>query len=254
MIRPLVAAFVIALATGCHSVDPVPPLPPPRGGTGAKLVLGETLVAYEPSTDMKKLPRPALDVGALEQRVGDVLRERGVFTGLDVASVDSRAPAPAARQNFSERLERAGKVARQSGAKWLAVIDVQDSTARYVGQTPTFLFVVKVLILVGSLPFPDIPNYVLSTDQFEVTYRAKVTLLDAGSGAQVGEKLVAGNGKGVFGDFSRGWYYYGFVRVPGCLDQESWDDILKELRPPAQEGLARECAKAIEELALEKKP
>jgi hypothetical protein len=206
MKRFFLGALVLLLA-GCGGVDPREPMPGNSGLRSTRPVRIAVTDDHQP-TDPTRLPpgrfSPAIDAASVARRANDLLRERGT-----VADVSSAAEALT--------LDSA----------------IAHAQVRYEGQTG--IFGVKVGITIFFFPL-DVPNYFIDSDRFVLTLRAKWRLLDRGQ--VVAEGDAVGKEAGVFGDFSRGWYLFGYLRMPSPLKADEWQEIADTLVPGAQDALA----------------
>jgi len=226
----LAACLVVVALTGCSGLEPREALPlPPRGHTGGEIAIASCSLAYTPNDAAHPSflhHHPRLDAVRL-----------GAFTGTTLQGRGCVAVAPAGSRE-ARKLE----------------VTVDEASVSYVGQR-TGLFVCKigiaVFVNVMIFPFcPDFPNFFIASDRFELVARARWRILDGSSGQEVARGIAQGRQSGVFGDFSRGWYYYSLVRVPSCLDEDSWEEIARVLAPGAEEALAGEIAVQVEKALL----
>jgi hypothetical protein len=209
------ALLVFALTAGCHSLDARDPLPPSRAlRTPATLSL-KLDRAYEPGLHSGRFS-PAIDMDAVSTRALDLLVER--------------------------------KTAVPGSGLTLEATVVQGSI-KYDGQTG--VFPLKVFFTIFFFPI-DFPNYFISSDKFALTLVARWRLLDQGQ--VVAEGTAEGRQSGTFGDFSRGWYFVGYLRMPNPLNADEWGEIATELRPGAQEALAGALAVECEQALAARKP
>jgi hypothetical protein len=120
-----------------------------------------------------------------------------------------------------EKDERA--LAKSTSAHRILEIDVTDARVAYVEQTS--IMWLKLPLLIGWEAFtfpgvPDVPNFFIDSDRFELVLSATCRWLDD-QGTTLATAKVKGRSEGVFGDLSRDWYYFGWLRVPGCLDERN---------------------------------
>ena len=109
----------------------------------------------------------------------------------------------------------------------------------------------KTLIACSILIFPavDPPNWLLPGEVYGIEQRARWKVTDpAGKVLARGEvKVTTTDRFAAFGPgATRPWFIIGFLRVPGCLDEEDWGVISSQLEPRAQVDLARALVKAVE--------
>ena len=207
--------LAFALTAGCHSLDARDPLPPSHAlRVPAQLSL-KLDRAYEPGLHAGRFS-PAIDVGAVSTRTLDLLVER--------------------------------KTAVPGNGLTLEATVIQGSI-KYDGQTG--IFPLKVCLTIFFFPI-DFPNYFISSDKFALTLVARWRLLERGQ--VLAEGTAEGRQSGTFGDFSRGWYFVGYLRMPSPLKPDEWEEIASELRPGAEEGLAGALAVECEQALAARKP
>lgn len=233
--RTALALAALAL-TGCAGAEDRLPLEPPPSGIVAKpLAVGAIEVAYTPTDPQKIWPgrySPGIDASAVQHRIIALLNERHDAQASGLVEPPALTPHGAPDRVLQDT--RTG-VARESGAAHLLSITIDDATIKYEGQTK--LLVPKIIITVSFFPF-DVPNYFMASDKFALTIRAKWKLIDTTGGQVVASGTALGRQASLEGDMSRGWYFVGYLRVPGCLDAGSWKDIADVVVPGAEQAIA----------------
>jgi hypothetical protein len=203
--------LVFALTAGCHSLDARDPLAPSHAPRDPVTLSLKLERAYEPGLHAGRFS-PAIDVGAVSTRALDLLVERK---------------------------------SAYAGSGLLLEASLIQGSIKYEGQTG--IFPVKVFLTIFFFPI-DFPNYFISSDKFALALVARWRLIDKGQ--VVAEGTAEGRQSGTFGDFSRGWYFVGYLRMPSPLNADEWEEIATELRPGAQEALAGalavECERALD--------
>ncbi|MEZ0229710.1 MAG: hypothetical protein ACAI25_13865 [Planctomycetota bacterium] len=219
--RLLALASLLALVAGCSGIDAREPLPPTSGATYDGSIAVSVTATYAPTdpTAFNTPGRysPAIDAPSVTKHATSVLEER--------------------------------KVSGHSDAR-AATLDVSVSRAdiKYDGQTGVFAF--KVFFTVFFFPV-DFPNYFISSDKFSLRLQAKWKLTEKNQ--TVAEGIAEGKQSGKFGDFSRGWYFVGYLRMPSPLNGEEFQSIADTLLPGAQESLAEQLVLEVERALAEKK-
>lgn len=211
----LLSALLTVLATGCTGLDAREPLPPSQRGAAPRSLTVAN--AYTP-TDAEHYNSP----GRFSPRI-------------DAGAVGSQATAI-----FKER----------DPSSSATTLDAQITRAdlKYEGQTG--IFPAKVFFTIFFFPF-DVPNYFIASDKFACVLQAKWRLLD--NGQIVAEGTAEGRQSGHFGDFSRGWYFVGYLRMPSPLKPDEWQQIADMLVPGAQESLAESLVSSVERALADKK-
>jgi hypothetical protein len=190
---------------------------------------GGVRLAYDPTPPGQAHHQihPALDTEVIRSHLTRILGERSAGpvsnSGLD---------------HFNS-----GAMHIVNGSRYGLEVALDGASIQYVGQTG--IFPVKIGVVVLLFPF-DVPNYFIASDRYALVARAHWRLVDAGSGRTFAEGDTEAKQTGVFGDLSRGWYFLGFLRTPGCLDPDSWEEIAEVLRPGAEEALATAVVIAAE--------
>jgi hypothetical protein len=218
MSRPFLASLALAVTTiigGCGGLEPREPV---EKWFAPESVAVVTSVALDYDVTAKGAARgsihPALDAGAISERLAALRRS----ASSSPYSLPSDAPA-------SETLE----------------VTIDSAAVRY--QSQSGIFPLKVVFVVCFFPL-DFPNYFISSDRYALTVHAHWRLRDA-KGTVLKEGGAEAKQVGVFGDFTRGWYFLGFVRQPGCLNAESWEEIAEALRPGAEQAIAEQVVLAV---------
>ena len=221
--RPFVLSVVLFLVSGCSGLEARDPLPPRAGPKvrNAAIQVSATVTPSDPNAFNTPGRFSALvDAAKVQERARAVLAERDP-EDEDVSSLPARPTVE---------------------------VEIARADAKYEGQTG--LFVPKVIITVLFFPF-DVPNYFISSDRFSLTLQAKWKLVQKGQ--QIAEGTAEGKQVGRFGDFSRGWYLFGYLRMPAPLKGSEWQEIADALLPGAQDALAESLVLEVEKaLAAQK--
>ncbi|MGE0708164.1 MAG: hypothetical protein AB7N76_00860 [Planctomycetota bacterium] len=251
--RALLAACLLATLAGCASAPPPTPLgPPPPAGAGPALAVAPFALRYEPSAARPRQAdgalepfappyRPALDLAALRERVGALLRERGGYRSV--------ALLPPGKETSSPELREA---ARRAGARWLLEVWLEDAGVRLRGRNGLTAFKVVVLIVSSILIFPAVDplNWFLPGEDYELTWYARFRVSEVDGGAERAAGYLELGAWDSFAAFppapTRGWFILGFLRAPGCLGEEHWQEIAEQLEDRARAELERGLVTAVE--------
>jgi hypothetical protein len=196
--------------------------------------------------------RPRVDDAAIRARASELLLSRGVFAKVDALPADDPKvepglePTPEMRHVWAE-------MAKARGARFLLEPVLEESRVELLEKNGWHAFKVVNLIVSSIFIFPAVDplNWVIPGEDYGYVQRLRWRLTDlerpeAGSAVRVQELVTRAS----FNDFgpgpSRGFFVVGFLRAPGCLDEEDWAGICAELKPVAVEELARALVIAAE--------
>lgn len=196
--------------------------------------------------------RPRIDDTALRARAAELLVERGVFAKVDALPADDPKvehgvePTPEMRHVWAE-------TARARGARFLLEPVLEEARVELVEKNGYHVVKIINLIVCSVLIFPAVDpiNWMIPGEDYGYVQRLRWRVTDlehpeAGSAVHVRELITRAS----FNDFgpgpSRGFFIVGFLRAPGCLDEEDWGEITAELEPVAVEELARALVLAAE--------
>jgi hypothetical protein len=212
---------------------------PPAGIAAKKLALGQVAVAYQPTDPKKIWPgrySPEVNAQAIQARIHELLEQRKDATVADFLSPWKWGTS-------------SSDAAQIQGLDQTLIVSIEDATIRFERES---WLPFKIVMTVFFFPI-DFPNYFLATDHFALTVRAKWQLLDTASGQVIASGTSTGRQASVEGDFSRGWYFVGYLRVPGCLDADSWRDIADAEIPGAQDAIAEAVVQDVEKALAARK-
>ncbi len=178
-----------------------------------------------------------------------------MFSRVDLLPADDPAIDPSTDPTPTERrlwLE----TARARGARWLLEPVLDECRVELVERNGWFAFEVVDLIVSSILIFPAVDpiNWFVPGEDYGVVQRLtwRLTDLEGGLASEGRRELTT---KASFNELgpgpSREFYVVGFLRAPGCLDEEAWAEIAEQLTPTAAEDLARALVVAAESSAHE---
>ncbi|MCW8140694.1 MAG: hypothetical protein KIT58_17475 [Planctomycetota bacterium] len=194
--------------------------------------------------------RPATDLAATRARAGALLAERGVFERVHLLPADDPTldpvlgVTPEVRHVWRE-------TARARGARWLLEPVLEEARVELIEKNGLHALKVVNLILSSIFIFPGVDplNWFIPGEDYGVVQRLawRVTDLDDGPGGEGLRELVT---RASFADIgpgpTRGFFIVGFLRAPGCLDEEDWTHVAGQLTEVAAEDLARALVGAAE--------
>ncbi|MCO5165152.1 MAG: hypothetical protein M9894_02135 [Planctomycetes bacterium] len=187
--------------------------------------------------------RPATDLAAARARAATLLAERGVFERVHLLPDDDPTldpdlgVTPEVRHVWRE-------TARARGARWLLEPVLEEARVELLEKNGLHALKVVTLIVSSIFIFPAVDplNWFIPGEDYGVVQRLawRVTDLDEGPGGEGQRELVT---RASFADLgpgpTRGFFIVGFLRAPGCLDEEDWAHIAGQLTEVAAEDLAR---------------
>ncbi len=211
------------------------------------------------STDLREPFSPPyradLNVHMVRTRAGALLEERGVFSRVVLLPADDPTidpdlgVTPEVRHDWRE-------TARARGARWLLEPVLDECRVELVEKNGYHALKVVNLIVCSILIFPAVDpiNWVIPGEDYGVVQRLtwRLTDLEAGLVSDGARDLTTKASFNALGPGpSREFYVVGFLRAPGCLDEEAWAEIAEQLTPTAAEDLARALVVAAESSARE---
>lgn len=245
-----VLALLLLLGTGCASFTPTELGAPPAARSGPALALAPFRVGYEASAERGRSPegdllefvppyRPGLARQELREELVGLLRTRGAF---------ERILALDAQDESSSALRQA---ARKQGARWLLEVWFEDVSVRLKEKNGLHGLKIANLIVSSILIFPAVDplNWFLPGEDYELGYSIRWRLSEV-SGSEVAGgylELGAWESFAAFGPgATRSWFIIGFLRAPGCLDEEDWAEIGEQLETNARRELRVGLTAAVE--------
>ncbi|RMG16631.1 MAG: hypothetical protein D6731_05860 [Planctomycetota bacterium] len=279
----LLALALVAGGAGCAAT--APPLEPPSGPPGPALAVAPLRQAYVPTAArpvFAEVPAGERAVcGACGEELDPAPKARPAAcpecgrNALRAPFVPPYAPPlldEEAQRRFVELLARRGTFARvlrlapgadeellaqarKGGARWLLSVELSDARTRLLRKNGWHVPKAVLFVLCAVLIFPGIdpPNWFLPGEDYGTEATLRWRLRDVASGETLGRgeerTLLAADSFAAFGLGgvpSRPFYFAGFLRTPGCLDEEAWEGIADTLQPAAREGLARALVRLAE--------
>ncbi len=168
--------------------------------------------------------RPRLSGKAIDAELVGALRARGGFAAVDPGA---------------------------EGTGWRLEARLESSAVRYA-RNGAFGLEVATFVVTAILIFPavDIPNWFFASEDYTLELTGSWTLRDLAAGTVVAEGTARTRTTGSFAEFGPGptreWHLVGFLRTPGCLEEDEWSEIADQLVPTAQLDFARELARQVE--------
>lgn len=251
LLGTLVAGPLLGLS-GC-AAPPPPSFGPAPGGAPARALLVAPLprdytpTLEEPLDEQGRAPtfsppfRIALDPGPLQGELVSALAQRGGFERVDALGSPSS----------STHAERLG-AARDQGAELLLEMSLVDAEVRLVETNGWHGVKVGVLIVSSILIFPAVDpfNWFIPGEDYGVTLHASWELTLVRSGARLARGYLQSSASDSFAAFGPGptrpWYVIGFLRTPGCIDPEEWQEIGSQLLDRARAQLLVDLTHAVE--------
>ena len=181
---------------------------------------------------------PTFDAAGITERLASTIRERETFASVTTVA----ASGPPSRQRSALLLEEAQK----AEAEWLLEFEVDSLEVAFLEYNGLHVPTVATFIVCAFLIFPaiDPPNWFLPGEDYGIRAKGRWRLLAVETG------VVLGKGRferelcrdsfapiGLGGIPSRGFFLAGFLRIPGCLDEEHWRDISQNLKRSGDLGL-----------------
>ena len=252
---PLAALFLalwVGLGAGCAAVPLPEPGPLPEGPPAGALSVAPLPRAYvptleEPLDEQGQRPlftppyRIAIKAGEVRQGVLRSLDSRGGFASVQ--------PLEAPPKALPSELLRA---ARAAGSELLLEVTLDDAEVRLLETNNLHGFKIAVLIVSSILIFPAVDplNWFLPGEEYGVTLHATWRLTEVATGKKLGRGYLESTASDSFAAFgfgyTRPWYVIGFLRAPGCIDEEEWEDIGSQLVERAQAQLQADLIDAVE--------
>lgn len=194
--------------------------------------------------------RPRLDAASVRARAAGLLEQRRVFSRVHLLPADDPTLDP--ELGVTPEVRRAWReTARGRGARWLLEPVLDEARVELVEKNGLHALKVVNLVVCSLLIFPAVDpiNWVLPGEDYGVVQRLtwRLTDLDGGLASDGRRDLTTSASFNAFGPGpSREFYVVGFLRAPGCLDEEAWAEIADQLAPAAAEDLARALVLAAE--------
>lgn len=189
-------------------------------------------------------PRLRLDVAG---RAAAALGRRATFERADAlpeVAAGASLPGPA-------RLDALLATARARGARWLLVPRVErcaveyETNGAFAGEVA--IFIVCAVLLVPGL---DPPNWFIASEDYFIQTRGAARVVDVATGRDVADVPFTVETRGSFAELGPGptreFHVVGFVRAPGCLDEEEWDEVAAQLLRCAEGDLVNAIVRAAE--------
>jgi hypothetical protein len=255
-------ALSCAFLAGCAGPEPLPlPLPAAEATRRPALAIAPIMSLYEASADRPLLAdgarvafsrpfKPRTDTEPVRNRAWAILHQRGLFSRVELLPADD--PRPAGLE--PAQLRQAWRdTARAKGARYLLEPTLEDARVELIEKNGWHVFKIIDLIVSSILIFPAVDplNWVIPGEDYGVVQWLGWKVTDLENDTLVAEGRLERVTKASFNDFgpgpSRGFYIVGFIRAPGCLDEESWADIHAQLADVAAEDLATGVVLAAEE-------
>jgi len=192
--------------------------------------------------------RPAFDPDVLRTRLVETLATRGSFARVEPLA----APDPSLTREAGSRASR--EAARAQGLEWLLEVSLDDARTVFVEKNGLHAFKIVVLIVSSILIFPGVDplNWFLPGEDYAVRLSGEWTLRDAADGAEVARGLFDAEHLESFAAFglgdikSRNFFVVGFMRAPGCLDEDDWSDVTGQLEEGAVGATIRALVTQVE--------
>jgi hypothetical protein len=235
--------------SGCAS----PPLSelgaPPQASSGPSLAIAPLPVRYEasatgPGAAEAFFPpyRPRIDIEAATEEFVDLLKRRAGYERVTLLDLDPKASGTERRA-----------AAKAAQAAWLLEASMEDVYVR-LKRKPTGMHAFKIAVLIVSsiLLFPAVDplNWFLPGEDYELVYTLQFRLSDVSSGEEVAAGYLELGAWDSFAAFppapTRTWFILGFLRTPGCFDQEDWIEVGEKLALRAHHELIVGIVRALE--------
>lgn len=243
---------LLGALSGCAVVPLPTPGPRPEGPPAGALSVAPLPRGYVPTfeepLDEKGQPphfsppyRIAIDAGVVRQNLLRSLHERGGFRSVDPLEAPPKAlPSEVLRG------------AQAAGSDLLLEVSLDDAEVRLVETNGLHGFKIAVLIVSSILIFPAVDplNWFLPGEEYGVTLHATWRLTEVSTGKRIGRGYLESTASDSFAAFgfgyTRPWYVIGFLRAPGCIDPEEWEEIGSQLKERAQAQLEVDLIESVE--------
>lgn len=189
-------------------------------------------------------PRLQPDVAG---RVAAALGRRATFERAEALPADALAPG---LQGVA-RVDACLAAARARGARWLLLPRVERCAVEYetngaIG-VEIGVFIVCAVLLVPGL---DPPNWFIASEDYFIQTNGSARVVDVATGRDVADLPFTVETRGSFAELgpppTREFHIVGFLRAPGCLDEEEWDEVAAQLRRCADGDLVNALVRAVE--------
>lgn len=194
--------------------------------------------------------RPRTETEPVRARAAALLEQRGAFERVVLLPADDPRPAGLAPGQLRAAWR---ETARAKGARFLLEPTLEDARVELIEKNGWHWFKVLDLIVSSILIFPGVDplNWVIPGEDYGVVQALAWRVTDLETDTPVAEGRLQRVTRASFNDFgpgpSRGFFIVGFIRAPGCLDEEDWVDIHAQLAEVAAEDLAAAVVLAAEE-------
>jgi len=241
--------LLLLLASGCASFAPTQLPAPPAARSGPALALAPFRVSYDPSSERGLGPegdpepfvppyRPSVASEELREELAELLGARSAFEQV-------------LRLDAAESSAELRGAARQRGARWLLEVWFEDVSVRLKEKNGLHGLKIATLIVSSILIFPAVDplNWFLPGEDYELGYSIRWRLSEVSGDEVAGGFLELGawDSFAAFGPgATRSWFVIGFLRAPGCLDEEDWAEIGDQLEASARRELRVGLTAAVE--------
>jgi caspase domain-containing protein len=239
--RALPLFLGLALSAGCASIPEPEKVPrrlfPEPQPISLRLALGEievnlaveertkAQVAVTPKDDERYSVAEVIDYGALRRELSKWIQASESFARVRVAEGDG----PRAR-----RID-----AWEARDDLLLDIELRDFRTRFDGHN--WLWIPNVL----NWAYWIVPSWFIATEEYSLELTALARIRQLSGGPVLSEVEVPVLVEGTFGDFERGWQFFGPIYPSN--DSENWRNIAQALWPAARAQLSRGIATALRE-------
>jgi hypothetical protein len=213
----------------CSEVVAVPPLACSECG------LDPTSVAFVAPY------RPRADLAAARRRAGELLEQRGAFARVVLLPADDPLPESLAPE---QRHAAWREAARAQGARLLLELVLEDARVELLRKNAWYPLKFFNLI-VGTLaiiPIMDPVDGLIPGEEYGVVQALTWRVTAVADDSTVATGRLERVTRATFNDFgpgpSRGYFFFGTVRTPDCLDERHWAEVHAQLAEVAAEDLA----------------
>lgn len=280
--------LLLALLAGCGGPEPLPLPPPGEGRPRPALAIAPILSAYQPTADRPRrawsglrggawrcgscgevveVPplacsecgldpkraafaapyRPRADLEAARRRAAELLAQRGAFADVVLLPTDA---------DLAPELHAARRDAAQArGAGLLLELRLEDARVELLRKNAWYPLKLFDLI-VGTLaivPILDPVDGLIPGEEYGVVHTLTWRVTGVPDGSTVATGRLERVTSAAFNDFgpgpSRGYFFFGTVRTPDCLDEADWAEVHAQLAEVAAEDLATAIVLVAEDAA-----
>lgn len=277
-VAPALGVLLVSLLAGCASAPEPLDLGPPTGVTRPALAVAPLELAFEATLDRptyrageqrRQLERLVCAACGAEIEPFDAFREIGskeLAHGVDPGTrrgcpecdgdtfrepfsppFRPRLDARAIDAELQATLRARGFTPGEGG--WRLEARLESAAVRYA-RNGVFGLEVATFIVTALLIFPgvDVPNWFFASEDYTLELVGSWTLRAGAS--IVAEGVARTRTTGSFAELGPGptreWHLVGFLRAPGCLEEDEWSEIADQLVPTAQLDFARELVRQVE--------